>query len=498
MSKSSKKGKKKAAKKAAAEVSLEYQAIQSTDRRQAPRTVAHHEDRVLSSFKRKKLTATAQDQARNYSLLAWMIRRHVDYVSQHKPHVRTGHRALDKKVKRLLDYYGRPEQFDIRGRLSRDEAMRLFEMSKVVGGDAAFLELRDGRRQLFEGTSIGKAKKGLPKKWEPRVRDSGLVLDKRTGAMTHACLLTWNAEGNEQVFGRMVPAKDFIFDAYWPRVSSSRGVSPLSTALNTFADLMEAFELTHLKIKLHTLFGIAVTRDGAEYGEGGEGYDGEEDEDDDLPNAAPAGIDLGNGPALFNMEPGEKVEVIESQTPGSQFIDFSRFAARVGLLSLDIPFTAFDAMQSSFSARIADREEYEYSARSKRLKNQQVLNRMTQRDVERWGTDPDILSDDLKEYGVTVEELAQAIQWIPIGMPWMDKLKEVAGDEKAIAIGIESSPRAALRRGVDAYECLEEQAEFLEYAKELGVPITIGAPGQSTVEEKKRVEGEPNEETNDE
>ena len=61
---------------------FEYQAVQDKGRRQAPKSRVYHESEVLTPVKRVKLQATTQDQARNQSLVAWMVRKHLDYVSK--------------------------------------------------------------------------------------------------------------------------------------------------------------------------------------------------------------------------------------------------------------------------------------------------------------------------------------------------------------------------------------------------------------------------------
>lgn len=470
------------------DVSLGYQAVQDVGRRQASRTTAHNEDRTLKPKMRKRLEETATDQARNYAIAAWMIRRHLDYVSRFAPSVKTGFPDLDKAVKALLREQGKRRNFDVAGKFSRDQAMRFFELHKVLEGDAAFVLLRNGKHQIIEGRMIGKPDdlKDVPKAYRNRINDHGLIVDPNTGELKAACVLRWNDAGDKKVYGRIIKADDLVFDAYYPRVNSSRGVSPLSTSINPIADLYESVEATAIKIKLHALFGVAITRKGTEFGEGG--FEHEEDEEYNVPESGAQEVDFSKGAAFVNLDPGEDLKTIESTTPNSQFVDFSSLVIRLAMLSLDIAYTAFDSSKASFSARIADRQEYEFSAGQKRQKNQEVLEELTAWDVRRWAADDSLLGQSIRDAGVDVDHVIRSITWDPIGAPWLDKLKEVLGDERAIALGLDSTPRAARRRGLDAYDILEEEAEFRNAAKAAGVSHVIGVPGQQTVEEKRIIE----------
>lgn len=472
-------------------VALGYQATEAIGRRQPPRTKAHHEDLVAKPLVRKQLEETATDQVRNYAIAAWIIRRHLDYVSQFVPQVQTTDKDLNLFVKRLLKRMGKRRNFDVAKRFSRDQAMRFFELSKVADGDSMFALIKGGKKQLIEGRMIGMPSdlETIPKRKRKLLEGArhGIIKDPVTEEMKAACILKFDSQGRNKVFGQIIDEANFVFDGYFNRVNTTRGVSPLSTAINLVADLSEVLEATVVKAKIHAMFGVAITRDMTEFDEGG--YDPEEDDEDNVPSSGSQEIDFSKGAAILNLDPGEKTQTIESATPNATLMPFSELLIRLAMLSLDIPFTGFDSTKASYSARIADQNEYEYSARQKRIKNQEVLDELTEWDVRNWVDDESTgLAAELDRAGISADELIDSISWEPIGTPWLDKLKEVLGDERAIAIGLESTPRAARRRGVDAYDILEEEAEYQEAARQLGVPRVVGVPGQQTVEEKRTIE----------
>jgi capsid protein len=150
------------------------------------------------------------------------------------------------------------------------------------------------------------------------------------------------------------------------------------------------------------------------------------------------------------------------------------------LLSLDIPFTFYDSLTASFSARIADRNEYEESCEWKREKNISVLD-----DIYGGWLLPIWAKADLFGFGkalqtanISVEEVAASLRWVPAGRPWLDRAGEMSGHILALAAGTTSIPRICSSYGDDAYEIAAEQKDFLE---KCGIPILYAQGGQVPV-----------------
>ena len=124
--------------------SLGYGGIESTTRRRSPQRKTGPEINVLTPSKRDKATATVRDDRRNMTLLAWMIRRHLDNVSRFTPHFRISSDSDDPAVakvndtvRKLVSWHGRRRQFDaLRRELSEAEA------AWEAAGDAAWAAAR--------------------------------------------------------------------------------------------------------------------------------------------------------------------------------------------------------------------------------------------------------------------------------------------------------------------------------------------------------------------
>lgn len=484
--------------------SLGYNSIDDTTKRRQTQSRTSSESCILTPMKREKASATVRDDRRNMSILAWMIRRHMDGVSRFTPNFRVpGNKPEEPRpeiadinsiVKRLLSWHGKRRNFDALGRHGRDEWMRMFEACKVIEGDSGGLKVKGGKLQGIEGDRIkkptdwGTASQAQQKTLEKTVTDEGLTFDA-IGSRTGFCICKRTSTSTMQ-YERIVNDNDMIFDAYWPdRFDSNRGVSPLLTALSEGADVRESWEWHLLKIKASGLFGFAFTRTG---------------EDDMLPTQGepnstyPQGADgLANEGAAYSsqvasavrsrglinldLDPGDDVKSIESQSPNPNIIPFTREIIRSILLALDIPFTFYDSLTASFSARIADRNEYDESCEWKRQKLIDVLDEIYGGWLfPMWATaDLFGFGSALRKAKMTAEEAAAYLEWVPAGRPWLDKSSEMSGHILALSAGATSTPRICAQYGLDAYEIAQEQKEYLESA---GQPLLYANGGQVAVQ----------------
>lgn len=471
-----------------------YNAVQNKDRRQAPQTRVKHEGEVLKPSDRRKMLSTAQDQNRNLSLIAWMVRRHLDYVSRFHVSFRTGKEELDKLVNNIFKWHGAPKHFDYLRRFGRNEMFRLYELEKVISGDAGLLKLDDLKLQAIESDLIAKgvvpekdskgntlpaAKRAALKAAVDKANDSGLVVDDDGGVLQYA-ICQRGKNGAKPIFDHLEDRDNLIFDGYWSRFSSqSRGVSPLSTAINIVQDIYEGVEFNLIKAKLHALFGIAIMRSSPVTGDMGGAGGATAETADASATATDTELDLNpRAVNVLDMQQGDDAKILESQTPSTQFVEGNYLFIQIAMLALDIPITAFDSRRSSFSARIADLNEYEVSCDHKREKNQYA-----RKDYSDWVLDS-IWNDPRSEWrltqtaqaaGLTLRDVQEALEWIPAGSPWMDKLKQVKGDELGIALALDNSIDAARRRGSDVFRNIDKQSEVLAYAELKGVPLKTGA-----------------------
>jgi capsid protein len=463
--------------------SLNYAALEDgTTKRRQTTAKTSAESVILTPPKRERAQATTRDDRRNMSILAWMIRRHLDNVSRFTPHFRMQGdapevAAVNQAVWKLLDWHGRKTNFDALKRHGRNEWMRMFEACKVLSGDAAGMKVKGGRLQGIEGDRIAKAS-GCP----AGVTDEGLELN--TDNSRKAFCLCKRVEKSLQ-FERMVPASDMVFDGYWPeRFDSNRGVSPLLTALNEAADVRETWEWLVLKAKASALFGLAFTRQGSDeiLPTSGEDQDAAPTTEASAYTQQLAAAVKSRGIISLDLDPGDDVKEIQSATPNPTIVPFTRELIRSVLLALDIPFTFYDSLTASFSARIADRNEYEESCEWKREKNADVLHEIYGEWLLPMWRDANVmnLGKLMKAAKIEVEEIAAELAWMPAGRAWLDRSGEMSGHILAIAAGIESIPEVCSMYGKDAYKVSQEQADYIKRA---GQPLLYANGGQVAVQQ---------------
>ena len=471
-----------------------YNAVEDKQRRQSPATRVRHESEILTKSKRTKLLATAQEQARNHALVAWMVRKHLDYVSKFHFSFRTGKPEVDVLVNSLMRWHGRPGNLDFGGRFGRDEMFRLFEMEKVLCGDAGLLKLDDLKMQAVESDLIANGD-GAPE--SANINDSGLVVDDY-GRVQQYALCKRPAKGSNPVFFRLADRDEVIFDAYWTRFASQfRGVSPLSVAINTVQDIHEAFEFNLIKAKMHALFGVAILRDpNGTAGDFG-GAAGATSETSSA-TATDTGTTFDLNPRTVNivdLNPKEDIKILESGSPSSQFVEGSYLFIQIAMLALDIPITSFDSRRSSFSARIADLNEYEVSVDYKRTKNRYVRQEYSDWLIEQVWNDPASLwqlRQVAERNGMTLMDVQEKCEWIPSGSPWLDKYKQIQGDQLGIDIYLDNPIDAARRRGGDVFANIDKIAQVRAYAEAAGVPPAVQS-GATPAAEKQNDENQTTE-----
>jgi hypothetical protein len=486
--------------------SLGYGAVDDTTRRRKPLNKTGPEIAMLTAPKRERASATARDDRRNFTILAWMVRRHLDCVSRFTPHVHIATKtagaeaealAVKQVVRKLLAWHSRARQFDALGLHGRDRWMRMFEACKVLSGDCGGLKSAGGKLQGIEGDRIARPGSGNsgPGVVDGRlVSEEGLTYPTRNvdgkdefvaGPVRSYCVCRRAGQRGESLeFESHVDAADMIFDGYFPeRFDSARGVSPLLTALNEGADIRETWEWLVLKAKASALFGLAFTRTSSDPMDPTQG---------DPATSAPSGEGAAysaqiasamksRGLLNLDLDPGDSVSEIESKTPNPQVVSFTRELIRSVLLALDIPFTFYDSLTASFSARIADRNEYEESCEPKREQNISVLDEAYGGWLFPIWAESDLFGFGkvLKNAALDVEEVAASVQWVPAGRPWLDRSGEMSGHILALAAGVTSVPRICAQYGEDAYEIAAEQKEFLEKS---GIPLLYAQGGQFSVQ----------------
>lgn len=444
--------------------SFDYDALKPQGKRKSAPGRIVREDAELKGGKREKLQSSARDLAKNFSIAAWAIRRHLDYVARFSFNPITGDRGLNKDLADLMDVQSEPFNCDRGGRCSREKLFRLAEASRIMDGDMGMVRMRDGRVQLIESDLI----KDPPK--EDQVdRDKyewvdGVQVDY-AGFPRQYSVHGREKGGRSTKFQRTIPLSNFHLYGCFDRTASDqvRGVSPFVTALNPLRDIYEGIDYTMVKFKISQLFALALKR-----AADAPSLDDELPTDGNDTTEAETGksreFNLSGGVSLLDLDPDESIEAVETAIPGVSFNMFMDIFVAVALKSIDIPYSFYNERFTNYSGSRTAWLHYEAACADRRDDQIIARKRWTWWQYQQWVADGLLLLPSKR----TIADLK--FQWVPRGMPWWKPSEEIVGDLKAIAGGLDNPQRVCHQRDRgDVFENIDKTIEVIKYAREQGI-----------------------------
>ncbi|HUU92892.1 MAG TPA: phage portal protein [Phycisphaerae bacterium] len=447
---------------------LGYDAGEPNGRRRSVTGPLLSEDKHLPPGKRKDAVANARDLHRNYEIVAWAVRKHLDYVSSFRFQSRTGIDDLNEQIEALMKTWGRKSQCDVARRHGLARMIRLAEARAVVDGDVGLMKLKTGQLQAIEGDRI-RNPYDLPASLARKDLVHGVKVDKAGGALAY-CVCRRGDFGGFQ-FERMVPAGNLLLHAYFDRFDQVRGIGRLTPALNRFRDTYESFDYALAKAKVAQLFGLVTNRDEEE-------AIGPVSETDESEEAAAEGsqkkfeIDLGRGPFHLDLATGEDAKFLENRTPPTEFQAFMQAIIAVAIKCLDLPFSFFDESFTNFYGSRAGLIQYVKSCKTKREALQELLNLITVWRLALWILDGTLVLPA----GTEFRDLAW--EWVPDGVPWWKPSEEIKGHLLGIRAGLTSPQRVCMESNTDFFENVDQLAAAYAYAESKGVPLSFDQPSQ--------------------
>lgn len=407
------------------------------------------EDDVLKPRDRDRLISEGRILRRNAPDVAWMIRTHVGFVSTFNFQCRSGAPELDRRVEELMGWWSRPLNCDVTGRHSFQELIHLCEGLRTTDGDCFVLKLADGRVQIIEGDRVRTPQDvGGYRNFKTSDFLHGVQLNGDGGALNYAVC---DRDGNQNgfVLKSILPAGDVLQHGYFDRADQVRGISPIASAINTFADLYESREYALAKAKLAQLFALKLKL-------AGDGDDSEE----------PYSFDFGKGPQTLQLSPDDDADFLESKTPSTEFQAFIQTGIQIGLKALDIPYSFFAENYTNYSGARQALNLYEQSCERKRLHVRQILNALTA-----WRLGLFILDGELElSKGWTLDQVKW--EWIPPALPWIDPQKEATANAILLANDLASHQQLAREQGLDWFTIMDQKKAEQDYKAQLGLADT--------------------------
>jgi len=436
-----------------------YDAAEDKKQRQTPRFRLMTEDKQLPPEKRKRLVATSRDVVRNWTIAGWMIRKHLDYCSTFSFQARTPDEAVNQRLEELVAWWSRKRNFDVAGRHGRARYVRMAEARRTLDGDFFTLKMKNGRVQAIEGDRF-RTPTSLPKGVEPDDVVHGVIVDKAGGARGY-CLHNRGKWGDGFDFDRVLTARHVLGHGYYDRFDQVRGVSLVAPGINVLQDTYEGLGYAAVKAKLAQMFGVVFKQ--SEEQEESLGEVTITTDNDGLPKKAETEIKFGGAPVQLDLNPDEDVTILESSHPQQQFQEFLRLLIMVGLKAVDIPYCFFDEGHTNYAGNRQAWLLYDQSAENKRDDNRELLNALLAWRVGLW------IIDGVLELpkGMSIADVRW--EWIARAIPWIDPLKEIMADIRALEARLTSRQRICKRNGVDFFEIADELALEEEYLQGVGL-----------------------------
>ena len=444
----------------------DYNSLKGGDRKPL-RTKTGPSELHLGQSARKSAIGNTRDLRRNFAVAAWGIRKHLDYVSDFRFKAMGDDEQLKEYLSRNVAKWSNKSQFDQSGRFNLKKALRLMEASRFVDGDVFAYKLRNGKVQLIEADRVKNMKKDGDTEPKNKSWVQGLLIDDATQRIEKVRVGKRDSSGNVSFLADL-NKRDVLHLAYVERIDQWRGISPLLSGMSIFQDQAEASEYALAKLKISQLFGIAFHRDGDE--SMGDMMNNGTSLDDVLDPADinPAGYDvnLGKGPFQLDLDPGDKVDLLESQNPSNQAQDYMLMMIEMALKTLDFPVNFYDESKANFAGSRGAMINYRKSTLSKKADLIEFLNSWFM-----WKIDWAIANGDT--YLAEQKENIR-FEWVSSGFEWWDTLKQAKGAREMISMGLDSPQRVAKEIGTDFYENINELAAAKKYAEEKGVDLSLG------------------------
>ena len=408
-----------------------YDAINPKQKRRRSGSTVKSPDHALGTHDRQEMMESARDINRNFAAGAFMVRKHLDYVSSFSFQPQTGNEKLDQQLTELMEWWSEPNNCDIAGRHSLQGMLRLAESHRTIDGDCFLLKLNCGHLQGIEGDRV-RNPQGM-----------GIMDSQFAGAARLVHGIHVNTGGKALAYDvydkdiydryteqRTVRGKYMLHHGYFDGFAQVRGVSPIASAVPMFVDSLEMKEYARLKAKISQMMALSITRQAPT-------YEGDESCINDYND-----ISFGDGPVMLNLDPGDEANFLESKNPATEFQAFITLTLQIAAKALDIPWSFFDESYTNYSGSRIAMLQYVKSTHIKREQNKRLLDQITRWKLAQWSL-KGLLNAPLESI---------KWNWIAAGTPWFDPKSEAEADILLIQNGLKTRREVRQERYGDNWE----------------------------------------------
>lgn len=447
---------------------LKYRTILPDDTSQRPIFVSHKsEDRELPREDRERLISAARDVERNFSLAGFAVRKHLQSVAYYQFYANTPDPSFNARLTGLVERW--KETCDITGRHCFDDLIYIVERLRLIDGDVALLRTANNQIQVIEGDRIKNPPDALStSRWVHG------VYCNEVGVAEQYAIWDRTSYGGNLSYQTTLPADNIDLLGYYSRADQVRGVSPLAPAIRMFSLLEDALNLALAKAKVEQSIGLVTKLIG----------------DSQLaPSPVPLaerekGIDqaaretFGPGILHLSLKDGEEASLLSSNNPSTNFLQFAEQVIRLVFAALDIPYSFYDGSATTFFSGRGELEQYLDSVERKQHTTIRMLNKW----VRDWLIPNWLINNQLDlPAGLTLDQITNSIGWSGAGLPTWRLLEYSKDAATAIQLGLISPTELIESYGYNPRKNLQDTAEFIALAKELGIQLPFGAPTTTNI-----------------
>lgn len=451
------------------ESSSSYDMLRPQGRRKSPSGTTMVEDRHLQGNARRQAIGGMRDLRRNSSILQWMVSQHLNWVVSATFQSTTGDEVYDQEVQEWMEQESRPERFEFRRMLDFESVARLCECHAVIDGDCGVMFLDEGPVQGIEGDRIKDPVGASPdvgnrNEWYNGVRvQAGIPV---------AYAIHERVDGYSSLrYERSVPVGHLHLHGYYDwRFDQYRGVSPVVTAYNQLTDIYQAESLWLVKLKIAALLGMKIRRSTSD--PMGVVTGTEQTDSEGNATRKSYATDFGAGPWMWDLDPGDDIDMISFDGPGGNTQDFWAFCTAVAMAALDLPYSMWDSTKGNFFGNKTAWLAYSRACDAKRARCCATRDRITEFKYRQAIRSKRLMLPRRNGRRLTLED--HPWQWIPRLMPWWRPLEEVTASLKAIGGGLSNPYHVCMESDqADFEENIRLIQKAMKYAEARGVPLSF-------------------------
>ncbi len=402
-----------------------------------------------------------------------------------KPQARTGDEELNKRIEMLWAEWCEAGNCDITGQQDFTEMQAMLLRRKIYDGEILVKKVFSRNRrfplqlQVVKSDLLTQYMLYAPK--TNNIIRSGIELDEHLMPLAY-----WidkkTPDGYVAYDPERIPADEIIH--LWTRTQPDqvRGMSDLAPMIKRMKDVHDYLDAETVAAKIAACFSLFITQDSVPTNVG-RFNNVQDSEGKQLQSIRPGMIKY--------LNPGEKVDTAQpsrSITSAKDFVNIQSRLAGAGL-GLSYELMTRDFNQSSFSAArqgaLEDRKTFEpiQNYMSSHLCNPVYREWLDSCVMVGLLRIPDYFQNRAKY---------QAVEWVAPGWSWIDPVKEVTANIKAMSAGAKTLSQICAEQGSDWKEQLEQMAVEKKYAEELGLILPEHTPESVMAAEANHEEGDDN------